>query len=185
MEDSTKSARELFAEALRMAYEKGWEVKSTLENKGNNIMTISGTVAALLFGFGALFLKNLHPDYQFLFVFIALLIGGIIICVVAILLCGLSFRLQKYNVAIGLDFFAKNKDLIAVYKKAPADTFNNTMIQAYIDAMEQNNILNNNKTTLITLAQWMFFASMVIVPILLGIVVHAVEVKAVTFPIST
>ena len=84
IEEPSKTARELFVEELRRTYDKGWDVKNTPESKANNIMTIYGTVAALLFGFGALFLRNLHPDYAFLSGFVGLLIAGIIASVAAI-----------------------------------------------------------------------------------------------------
>jgi len=169
---------------LRRAYDNGWDVKNTLESKANNIMTISGTVAALLFGFGALFLKNLHPDYVFLSGFVGLLIAGIIASVVAIVLCSLSFRLQRYTVAIGPEFFVGKGNLVGNFKNAPIDTFNDTMIEAYLQAMEKNNTQNQKKVTFLKIAHWLFVASMIVIPILLAVIIHAVEVKAITFPLA-
>jgi hypothetical protein len=83
IEDSTKTSREMFVEELKKSYDKVWDVKATLESKANNIMTISGAVAALLFGFGALFLKNLHTDYQFFFLFVGLMVAGLLAGVAA------------------------------------------------------------------------------------------------------
>jgi hypothetical protein len=185
IEDPTKSTRELFVEELRKSYDKGWEVKNTLETKANNIITISGTVASLLFGFGTLFLKNLDPHYQLLPEFVGLLVGGIIISIVAILFSSLSFRLRKYEVPIGPDFFANNQNLIDDFKTAKTDTFNNTMITAYLRCMEQNNKQNDGKVRVISIAQWSFFVSMIVIPILLTIAVHAIQAKAITFPILT
>lgn len=183
IEDPSKTARELFVEELRKSYDKGWDIKNTLESKANNIMTISGTVAALLFGFGALFLKNLHPDYAFLSGFVGLLIAGILASVAAIVLCSLSFRLQRYSVAIGPDFFVGKGNLVSNYKNSSRDKFNDTMIETYLQSMEKNNAQNQNKVKFLTIAHWLFVASMIVIPILLAIVIHAVEVRALTFPI--
>jgi hypothetical protein len=184
IEDST-STRELFVEELKKSYDKGWEVKNALENKANNMITISGTVATLLFGFGSLFLKNLNPNYQLLPLFIVFLMAGIITSVVAILLSSLSFRLRIYEIPIGPDFFTNNKNLIDDYKTAPRDKFNNTMITAYLRCIKQNHTINESKVKFISTAQWLFIVSMIIIPILLGIVLHAIQVKAIIFPIST
>jgi hypothetical protein len=181
-QDTSKSSRELFVEELRNSYQKGWEVKSTLETKANNIITISGTVATLLFGFGSLFLGSLNPDYQLLSVFIAFLLIGIIASVIAIIFGGLSFRIRTYEVPIGLDFFAKRPELIDEFKKATSDTFYNTIITAYLRCMKQNNDENESKVKHISIAQWLFFTSMIVTPILLGVVLHAVYNSAVSLP---
>lgn len=160
----------------------GWEVKATLEVKANNIVTIAGTVATLLFGFGSLFLESLNPAYPFLPAFTGFLLTGIIVSVVAIIFGGLSFRIRTYEVPIGLDFFAEKKELLDEYKRATSDTFYNTMITAYLRCMKQNNEENERKVKQISIAQWLFFASMIIVPILLGIVLHAVYSSAIALP---
>lgn len=64
--------------------------------------------------------------------FLVFLMAGIITSVVAILLSSLSFRLRKYEIPIGPNFFANNKNLIDDYKTVPRDKFNNTMITAYL-----------------------------------------------------
>ncbi len=183
IEEPSKTARELFVEELRRTYDNGWDVKNTPESKANNIMTIYDTVAALLFGFGALFLRNLYPDYAFLSGFVGLLIAGIIASVAAIVLCSLSFRLQKYTVAIGPGFFVDKGNLVGNFKNSSRDTFNDTMIAAYLQAMEKNDKQNQSKVKYLKIAHWLFVASMIVIPILLAIVVHAVEAKGITFPI--
>jgi hypothetical protein len=43
-------------ETLKEGYKLEFEIKQTLENKANNLTMVSGTVAALLFGSGQLFI---------------------------------------------------------------------------------------------------------------------------------
>jgi hypothetical protein len=181
-EKTSESSKDLFVEELRNSYQKGWEVKATLETKANNIITISGTVATLLFGFGSLFLESLNPDYQLLSVFIGLLMIGIIASVIAIICGGLSFRIRTYDVPVGPDYFSGKPEKIDEFKKATSDTFNNTMISAYLKCMNQNNDENERKVKYISPAQWLFFISMIVVPILLGVVLHAVYSNAVVLP---
>ena len=42
-------SEDLFLRELKLEYDRQFEIKRDLESKANNIMTISGTVATLLF----------------------------------------------------------------------------------------------------------------------------------------
>jgi hypothetical protein len=53
-------ATNLFFQELKDQYQKILDIKNTLEGKANNLLTISGTVGTLLFGFGTFFVEDRH-----------------------------------------------------------------------------------------------------------------------------
>ncbi len=196
-------AGDLFVEDLRKSYDQMFEIKDALETKANNIMTISGAVATLTFGFGSLFLKNLHPNYEFLPMFLGFLFAGIITSIIAIGFCTQSFRLSFYIVRFVRPIDSKNtkkrsvfddefnpltvgykNELIEGIKGQSKEQFIYQMAEDYILAINENNKQNLSKTRSISRAQFWFLISMVIIAILLGIVIHAL-VKAIAFPFKT
>jgi hypothetical protein len=64
----------------------------------------------------------------------------------------------------------------------PGTLFYNTMITAIIRCIKKKNHKNERKVKQISIAHWLFFGSMIMIPILLGIVLHTVYKKAVAFP---
>jgi hypothetical protein len=72
------TTNKLFLQELKDQYEKEFELKDALEGKANNILTISGLVATLLFGFGSFMIDKLGSSYEFLIPVTILLIMGII-----------------------------------------------------------------------------------------------------------
>jgi hypothetical protein len=190
IQDSSTSTRELFVEELRMAYQQEWDLKDKLESKAGRFITISGTVATLLFGFGAFIIQNVtDPNYEFLPWFTQILIGTIIANIVSILLCTLSLTLQKYSIAMDYSRFYTHKGVntskVEEYKKSSRDTFNNTMITAYLECNKRNHHKNNIKVWFIYAGQWLFFGSMIMVPILFWILLNAMQSGAITFSSSS
>jgi hypothetical protein len=60
--DANPSAKALFEE-VKQQYNNEFARKGTLETKANNIITIAGTIATLLFGFGTFLVDKLGSKY--------------------------------------------------------------------------------------------------------------------------
>ena len=91
------SATNLFLEELKYQY----RIKNTLDGKANTLLTISGTVATLLFAFGTFFIDKISVHYPYLIHVTSLLIGGISLIVISIVLSAWAFHIQKYRFAMG------------------------------------------------------------------------------------
>ena len=170
---------------MRRQYDRTWEIKNSLESKGSGIIAVSGTVATLLFGFGTFALQNLNPAYSLLPHFIALLIIGIVTSVAAILLSALLFRVSPHGVPIDpneLEKTDKSKNrTIDLYIKATTKNFDETMINDYLKRIRKNNGNNEIKAKLVKWATWIFFSSMISIPLLLVVILYAVSTKDFNF----
>ena len=186
-DSSTTTSKELFIEELRMQYNKDWDLKDSLDGKASSMITVSATVAALIFGFGAFILKGISPSYEFLSLFLYLLIASIVGSVASIMLSTFAFKIQKYTVALGdRIFYDKKTDkriekMVEEYKTAPLDKFRNTMVNAYLKSIRENNKQNRLKAKMISIAQMVFSGSIAIVPLLLWILINAIQLHSISF----
>jgi hypothetical protein len=179
------SAGEHVLEEMRRQYDRTWEIKNSLESKGSGIIGVSGTVATLLFGFGTFALQNLNPGYSLLPLFIALLTIGIVTSVTAILLSALLYRVSAHGVPIDpneLEKTDKSKNrTIDLYIKATTKDFDETMINDYLKRIKKNNGNNETKAKLVKGATWIFFSSMISIPLLLIVILYAVSTNDFNF----
>jgi hypothetical protein len=186
-DSSTTTSKELLIEELRMQYNKDWDIKDSLDGKASSMITVSATVAALLFGFGAFMLKSISPSYEFMSLFLYLLIASIVGTVASIILSTLAFRIQKYKIALGDSIFYDEKtderieEMVEKYKTSPLDKFRNTMVNAYLKSIRENNKRNRGKAKMISIAQIVFSGSMIVFPILLWILVNAMQLHSISF----
>ena len=51
-----------FLEALRTQFERDTELKTKLDNKANNMITVSGTIATVFMGFGSFLLTKMDSN---------------------------------------------------------------------------------------------------------------------------
>ena len=168
------SSKKLFFEELKSQYDKEFDLKNTLEGKANYLLTIAGVVSTLLFGFGTFLIDNLDTNYSPLPVISILIILGVAINIVSILFSVLSFKIQPYCYVITYNHFFNddgtfNEEAIEEYRDADIDVFEDTIIETYLTCIKHNDLVNNGKAVKVRIAQWLFFAGVVTIPIAIGI----------------
>jgi len=170
------STNKLFLQELKDQYQKEFELKDALEGKANNLLTISGLVATLLFGFGSFLIDKLGSTYEFLIPVTILLIMGIVGNVVSIFWSVLAFKIRPYKYSMPYDhFFNKdgsfNEKHVEEYRdEKDVEVFTNTLVDTYLTCNRHNRLQNASKAFKIKIAQWFFFGSIIIVPIVIGLV---------------
>jgi hypothetical protein len=87
---------------LKEQYDLELFVKEKLETKANNMTTISGVAATLIFGFSQLYVSKLAGvNYQYLNVVNALLAAALVTSVIAIIFSVVGWRIQEYKYVVG------------------------------------------------------------------------------------
>jgi hypothetical protein len=155
-------------DTLKEDYKQEFDRKETLENKANNMTSVSGVVASLLFGFGALFVERLTElHYELLGQVTTLLLIGIGASLAAIVLSVWGFRIQKYFYVIGESEVEKpSLNLRNVQVEGAPNNVN--IINAYKGCIEKNSKLNDSKARWIEASQWTFVASIAVIAIFVG-----------------
>jgi len=91
MPSSSVSSIEKFLEELKQQYLREFEVTNNLDSKANNIITISGTIATFLFGFGLFMIEKLNSQYRLITILTDILAVSISAIIISIILSLLSF----------------------------------------------------------------------------------------------
>jgi hypothetical protein len=165
-----------FLQELKEQYEKEFEIKDDLESKGNNLLTISGVVATLLFGFGSFMVDKFDATYDMLTPVTILLIIGIVGNIISIFWSVISFKISLYKYVMPYDYFfnrdgsANEEHLIEYRDGDDLDVFTNTLVDTYLKCNRHNGLQNKDKAVKVDLAQWFFFGSILIIPIVIGLV---------------
>lgn len=162
-----------FLQELKDQYDRQFEIKRDLETKANNIMTISGTVGTLLFGFGVFLVDKLGSRYDFITAISVILIVGVGANVVAIAMSARAFGIRQYRFVIDPTSFYKdgklNENEINDYRSMKKTDFYETFIWDYLKCIKHNFQINCHKGSLIVPSQWFFIVSVMIIPVIIGI----------------
>jgi hypothetical protein len=165
---------------LKDHHELEFKRKEALENKANNMTTVAGVVAALLFGFGQLLIEKLASlHYDWLSSIIAILLFGILSSLVSIVLSVFAFRVQNYYYVIG--HTAKPKPSYrgtygAVDLTRAGDE--DAERDAYKTCIDENSKMNDSKARRIEISLWTFVASVTSIAILTSLLL----IVPITFP---
>ena len=162
--------------ALEKHYQLEFGRKETLENKANNMTTVAGVVATLLFGFAQFLIENLAAlKYDWLSSIIVIVLIGILASLASIVLSVLAFRVQNYFYVIGhtaVDKPSLRGRLPLVDGAANALNLKSGAgdedleIAAYKKCIEENSKLNDSKAKRIQISLWTFVASISFIGIL-------------------
>jgi len=169
-------------EELKEHYDLQFSLKETLESKANNMTTVAGVVATLLFGFGQLFVTNLAAiQYEGIQNITAILLIGCLASLGAVFFSVLGWRIQNYFFVVGSKAIAKPSIAASVSSPNFDPTLNDAeLIKAYLKAIKTNENYNTSKSRWIGLSQWFFFGSIVMISVLL----IWLTISPIEFPIS-
>jgi len=163
--------RKEFFQEFKDQFQKTLDIKNSLETKANNLLTISGTVGTLLFGFGTFIIEKIAAQYPYTWVVTSILIAGLGATIIALLQAVSAFRLQFYKFPMShRPFFDINgvlrNPLIEQYKAAGENTFYDTIIETYLRCIKENAEKNEKKARKLITSQYFFIAGVLTIPIL-------------------
>jgi lipopolysaccharide export LptBFGC system permease protein LptF len=185
---SEENATSKFIDELKAQYDKEFESRQSIDDKSNSTTSTAGTVTGLLFGFGTLLISNINASYVFLYYTISLFIIAIIANIITVFLCIWISRVREYRLVMSHNIFFRqegqperiresgrnyNEYNIDEFKNAKIPDFQNLMIHEYLYCNKFNNELNARKAIMLYYAQIIFLFSLLILPILVILVLHA------------
>jgi hypothetical protein len=161
-----------FLPELRLQHTLTLDNKMNIEGKANNIITIAGTSATLLFGFAAFLADTSKIDELYLSFILVLLSLAISACVTSIILSVIASRIRKYRFHIVPSEFYDDKGELKTsifWENFSANKrdFHEAMASGYLNCIKQNTQNNEQKAKYVIYAQLIFFIGILIIPILL------------------
>lgn len=166
----------LFLQELKEQYGKEFELTQALEGKSSNLLTVSGLVATLLFGFGSFMVDKFDATYEMITPVTIFLMIGIIGNIISIFWSVMAFRIRDYQIAMHFDHFfnidgSLNEQSVAEYRdEADVEVFTNTLVDTYLICNRHNGLENSAKANKIKYSFWSFMGSIITVPVVIGIV---------------
>jgi hypothetical protein len=195
-ENETKTNREdsrkELLNVISYEYQHGIEDARHIDNKASNMLATAGTLTGLLFGFGTFLVSNIKPTYEFLPHAMFLLVVSILFNISSVFLCILAFRMQRYQYAVGPVSFHKeittkngkenyDEDKINKFFNYELDKLQVRLMKTYIKANRINFEINTKKWRSVLWAQILFIVSLVIIPLIVGVVLQAYVSNAIRF----
>lgn len=169
-----------FLQELKDSFNSVMQSKEHIEARASNIVTVSGTVAALLFGFGTYLLSNIASDYYLRNYIFYVLAFGILAALISLLSGVLvAYRRTKYRFPMTYEAFYKDGKLdpavVDQFKQASQQDFSDRMIEEYLEAIKKNTERNADKAFKLQFSQWSLFVTILFIMVLvifLGMTMH-------------
>lgn len=156
----------LLLEELRLEYDREISNRKAVENKASSMITVSGAIIAILFGFTAFFFNTAKyniGNYPYLLASqLSLILGSVVLITVAILFSSLALRLGR-NMAIvsQVDRFIRQDRKVSMAeinqdRIQPPPIIVGQYIQSYVGTIRTNIEFLDKKAKLIGIAQICF-----------------------------
>jgi hypothetical protein len=160
-----------FLQELKDAFNSVMQAKEHIDARASTLITLSGTVATLLFVFGSYLLSNIVSDYylrDYMFYILALGIFAALFSLLYSLL--VAYRRATYQFAMTHGVFFKNgvldKDIVEKFKNASEKQFSDLMVNEYLTAIKENTERNASKALKLQVSQWSLFGSILLIMVL-------------------
>lgn len=164
-----------FLKELRLQFDRLIDVKERLDNKANNMMTMSGTVATILMGIGVFIVKSVNCVSSLLVVMLSIFAIGISFLIASIILNIIAHRLRTQDYPMGSKkFFDKRviqPNTVTEYSTAHKIDFQEMIVNEYLDCILDAEEKINHKGYLMKLGQISFLIGLSVVPIILFITI--------------
>lgn len=147
---------ELILQELKDAYQRQWDLKDSHEKKATSIITISGILTSLLFGFAG-FIHNSESTITYFDIVITFVIISIASNSLAVLFSIISLRMKDYRF-VYTDL--TNDDIIKEFSKPKIEVLGNLMGE-YNRSTNDNAKQNQSKLKWIKTSSWCLFAGIV------------------------
>lgn len=164
-----------FLEELNKQHNRENDLKNSLENKSNSLITVSGIIIPLLFGFGIFVIEKILQNYNLRDISEILLVFIIIsnISVIGLAIWSSLIRNYKYPF-LHSKFFDNishiNELEVKNYTSSKPNEFNDMLIEAYLKSNKYNFEINEKKAKYIRIGQYIFISSLILVSILIVMV---------------
>jgi hypothetical protein len=148
-EKSDESAQNDFLSVVRFQYQTELELRTTLDNKANNMITLCGSLITVAIAI-ATFIVSKISSPLLLSIAIGVLAGGILFAALALRSFITTYSLRKYKYALGDEkFFDEkgeyNEEMTERFMDASKRAFAKQIAQGYLSSIRKNRISNQEK----------------------------------------
>ena len=152
--------------------EREFDLKNSLENKSNSLITVSGIIIPLLFGFGTFLIEKSSINYPLIDVIKYMLISILVLNIMTIILSIWASKIRNYKYPfLHSKFFDDDcciqDSVIKKYSDSDADQFSDMLIKEYLKCNKYNYGVNDKKAKYIRAGQIIFIVSLGVIPILI------------------
>jgi hypothetical protein len=184
-ENTSDTAEETFLNELKSQFEKDIDLRKTLDNKANTMITVSSGVSTLLIAIGTFLISRIVEKNIIYGVSIAILAIGIVLATLGIWRFIQSYSLRTYKYAMGHEHFFDEKgvyrrDLVDSVRNLPKKEFNDRLYKGYLESIKISAALNKDKASGIRRGQKFLTATLVVVAVLVGFVLVSAGIGVIT-----
>ena len=167
----------LLLNEIEKVYERELERKKTLESKATNVITVSGIMVTLLFGFSAFLFQ---AGFDSLLLFHISIFASVLSAIIALWLSLYSLKITGYSYVFGEDpkCNVHLDDIIEQYKTFPKDKTIARITDSYVVAITENSRFNDDNAKRVRKSQRWLFVSLLIIAIMIGLTLLPLVISA-------
>jgi hypothetical protein len=173
-------SQDRFLDELSKQFDRELDLKNSLENKSSYLLTVSGIIIPLIFGFGIFMIEKIPSDYHFLAHVQVILILVLVSNLVSIIFAVMAAKIRDYSFPVLHDKFVKfekKKPIIIEtevkkYSSAKKEVLDEMLIEEYLKSNSHNFNANESKAFYIKSGQTVLLGSLALIPILVYILVY-------------
>lgn len=168
---------------LKLQFDRELDIKTKLDAKASGVITMSGAVTTVFMGFGAFILRDLQTASWVTGVCIGLLIGAAVLTTIGIYLSSRAYRLRDYHYPLKHKTFYDpnteelNASIVQQFIQVPKSTFEEHMVNSYLECNRRNSDQNSEKASLINDAQNLYILALALIPVFVLVVSLAKFIK--------
>ncbi len=156
---------------LKDQFERYIHLKERLDNKANNMIAMSGTIAVIFMGFGAFLFSDIifTKNYFLPIITILVFMSEVILTFFTIKFALDSYKLRTYNHPISFKAFYEKDSLeesvVQQFRDADSSEINEHFIKEYLESIKSYEEQNDHQTRGINKAQICFVGSIVMISV--------------------
>jgi hypothetical protein len=177
---SEENYNEDFLHELKYTFEQGITWKNSLDNKANNMITMSSAITTFLITLVTFLFSRISIGQSFYPIIILMLLVAIISAIVAILYFIRSYSIKNYCFPLGHEAFFRNgeynEEQMNNFLSYSNKEFKEHMIEEYLECMKTNSANINDKSVKIKCGQYFYLCSIIAIVIIL-VIIFVTELK--------
>lgn len=168
-----------FLSELKSQLERFIQLKDRLDNKANNMIMMSGTIAVIFMGFGAFLLSNVLFTKNLIFPIITVIVfmAEVILTFFTIKYAINSYKLREYKHPLSAKTFYDDEnldyDIVDKFRTAENSELHTHFIDEYLIAINSYESQNKEQVKGINNAQKTFTGSIITIPIFAFFIIMA------------
>jgi tetrahydromethanopterin S-methyltransferase subunit B len=173
---SPSEAEDDFLAELKSQFEKEIDIRKTLDNKANTMITVTSGISTLLIAIGTFLISRIVDKNMYYGISIGILTIGLVLAIIGIWFFIRSYSVRRYKYAIGTEYFFDEstgeykKDHVEKIRNLSKKEFKSRLIKGYLESIKRSAELNLQKGNAIKTGQKFMTFTIISVAILVACV---------------